>query len=66
MAEREERWGEGGEEMGQYGRASLLDFIQISSSRHHVGSIEKGSQHGVAKENAKHAIPKEKIELRNK
>lgn len=52
--------------MGQYGRACLLDFIQISSSRHHVGSIEKGSQHGVAKENAKHAIPKEKIELRNK
>lgn len=52
--------------MGQYGRACLLDFIQISSSRQHVESIEKGFQHGVEKENTKHAIPKEKIELRNK
>lgn len=49
----------GGEEMGRYGRSCLLDSIQTNSSRIECW-LEKGSQHGVAKENDTYAIPKEK------
>lgn len=47
-----------GEERRGYGRACLISFIQTNSSKREH-RLERGSQHGVPKENAEHAIPKE-------